>query len=117
MYILNENNYTQNENPNTIKGKKAINYEEIGTTVYDLQTNYSVDHRCYLYPDGTIGTTFNFGNNPNNYPDHGTGYNYLMVLPGELNQPPGLNQFILAGLHTATLEQPEKLLLRIMALS
>ena len=52
----------------------VINYEEIGTTVYDLQTNASVDHRTYLYPDGSIGATWTMGTGtPGNC---GTGYQY-----------------------------------------
>ena len=53
-----------------------INYEEIGSTLYDLQTNASVDHRMYLWPDGTIGTTWTKGD-LTSYADCGTGYQYF----------------------------------------
>jgi len=77
MYFQNEYSPAQSENPDVNKGTKTLTEEQIGITTYDLQTNSSVDHRCYLYPDGTIGTTYTFGMNPTNYLDRGTGYNYF----------------------------------------
>ena len=52
----------------------VINYEEIGTTVYDLQSNASTDHRTHLYTDGSIGATWTMGTGT--YADRGTGYQY-----------------------------------------
>jgi hypothetical protein len=37
---------------------KAIVQEEIGQTLYDLQTYCSADHRVVAFADGTIGSTF-----------------------------------------------------------
>ena len=54
-----------------------VTYAEIGQTVYDLQSNSSVDHRMHLWPDGTIGTTYTLGLQSTAYPDRGTGYQYF----------------------------------------
>ncbi len=67
----------QNENIYVSSGLKSIFETEIGSTQYDLPSNSSVDTRIYLYPDGTIGTTFTLGNTPASFPDRGTGYNYF----------------------------------------
>jgi len=69
---------TQNQSPVELNRSKAINTEEIGQSqVYDLQSNSSVDHRIYLFPDGTVGTTYTLGNSAGpSYADRGTGYNY-----------------------------------------
>lgn len=57
---------------------KALSLDyEVGNTWYDLMSNSSSDHRCYLYPDNTIGITFTFGQQPTTFPDRGTGYNYF----------------------------------------
>jgi hypothetical protein len=56
---------------------KSISEEEIGQTVYDSQTNASDDNRIYLYPDGTIGTTWTMGLTASAYADRGAGYNYF----------------------------------------
>jgi len=50
---------------------------EIGSSSYDLQTNNCVDSRCHLFPDGTVGATWTFGNTSGGYPERGTGYNYF----------------------------------------
>jgi hypothetical protein len=47
----------------------------IGTTWYDMQSNYSMMNRIYLYPDGYIGATYMYGVNHYSFPDRGTGYN------------------------------------------
>jgi hypothetical protein len=47
----------------------------IGTTWYDMQSNYSMMNRIYLYPDGYIGATYMYGVNHSSFPDRGTGYN------------------------------------------
>ena len=54
----------------------VVSYEEIGSTLYDLQTNSSVDPRMHLYADGTIGTTWTKGD-LTSYADRGTGYQYF----------------------------------------
>ena len=73
----------QGENSNVFTGTKSLTeYQigpeyEIGTTWYDLQSNATVDHRIYLYSDGTIGAAWTFGTTPTSYPERGTGYNYF----------------------------------------
>ena len=67
---------SQGEAPYLLKSTKAMSELEIGTTQYDLPSNSTVDHRCYLYSDGTIGTTYTLGNSPTAFPDRGTGYQY-----------------------------------------
>ncbi len=52
--------------------------EDIGTTYYDLQTNYSTQQRIHVFDDGTIGTVWTMGYDyPNFMDDRGTGYNYF----------------------------------------
>jgi len=73
----------QGENPYVFTGTKSLTeYQigpeyEIGTTWYDLQSNVTVDHRIYLYSDGTIGAVWTLGTTPTSYPERGTGYNYF----------------------------------------
>ncbi len=51
--------------------------EFVGFTIYDWQTNVSMQNRIYLYEDGTIGTVYTYGLDNPNFPDRGTGYNYF----------------------------------------
>ncbi len=54
------------------------NEEQIGSTVYDLQSNGSTpSNRIEYFNDGTIGTTWTTGTGPAAYADRGTGYNYF----------------------------------------
>lgn len=55
--------------------KSALAEVVIGNTVYDMQTNGSVDTRINIFPDGTIGTAWIRG--PQNSAERGTGYNYF----------------------------------------
>jgi len=48
----------------------------IGDTEYDLQSNASLDHRIYLFDDGTMAAVWSRGWETGLYPDRGTGYNY-----------------------------------------
>jgi len=48
----------------------------IGDTEYDLQSNASIDHRIYLFDDGTMAAVWTRGWETGNYPDRGTGYNF-----------------------------------------
>lgn len=50
--------------------------ENIGMTIYDLQSNYSCQNRIYLFDDHTIGATWTRGMTSTAFPDRGTGYNY-----------------------------------------
>ena len=49
----------------------------IGTTWYDMQSNSSLDHRFYIFDDGTMGATWIFASEGGSFPDRGTGYNYF----------------------------------------
>lgn len=60
----------------SIKSAPGVIENLIGGTIYDLQTNVAVQNRIYVYPDGTIGTTWTMGYTPTAYADRGTGYNY-----------------------------------------
>ncbi len=50
--------------------------ENVGETVYDLQSNYACQNRMYLFDDGTIGATWTMGFTDAAFPDRGTGYNF-----------------------------------------
>jgi hypothetical protein len=69
--------YQSNQNSFVNSSVKVLTDLQVGTTAYDLQTNDCVDSRCYLFPDGTVGTTWTFGTSPPSYPERGTGYNYF----------------------------------------
>lgn len=49
----------------------------IGSSFYDLWSNYSYCSRLFRYDDGTIAATWTRGMEPTTYPDRGTGYNYF----------------------------------------
>ncbi|MBC8489378.1 MAG: T9SS type A sorting domain-containing protein [Bacteroidetes bacterium] len=57
------------------KSASLLEDTEIGTTIYDLQTNSSTQNRMYLYDDGFMGAVWTMGFNTANWPDRGTGYN------------------------------------------
>jgi hypothetical protein len=68
-----------NTNAEYIPGTKSANLieeEQIGTTIYDLQTNSSTQNRIFLYDDGTIAATWTMGFTSTAFPERGTGYNY-----------------------------------------
>lgn len=48
----------------------------IGQCRYDRQSNYSMQRRMYVYPDGTIGATWMRAMLDPGYNDRGTAYNY-----------------------------------------
>jgi len=51
--------------------------QQVGNTVYDLQSNGMMAHRINWFDDGTIGTVWNMGFDESAFPDRGTGYNYF----------------------------------------
>lgn len=57
-----------------------VNYAgwvRLGSTFYDLQTNYSMPHRLFLHSDGAVSATWTTSKNDQaNYPERGSGYNY-----------------------------------------
>ncbi len=60
---------------NTLKNEDWTE-EAIGETQYDLQSNYSMQHRIYLHADQTISAVWTRGMEATSFPDRGTGYNY-----------------------------------------
>lgn len=50
--------------------------EQIGNTLYDLQSNQMTQNRLYLHDDGTIGAVWTMGFDNPNWDLRGTGYNY-----------------------------------------
>lgn len=63
---------TQLVNPFT--NTKATLEDIIGTTVYDMQTNGSIDTRITVFPDGSMGGAWTRGTTTGS--ERGTGYNY-----------------------------------------
>lgn len=62
------------------KSAPGVMETPIGMTLYDLQSNSSVQNRIYAYPDGTVGAVWTMGMIPgtaNAFTDRGTGYNYF----------------------------------------
>ena len=58
------------------KSVRTINEEEIGQTVYDLQSNQCTPYgRFVYYDDGTMGAVWTMGTGT--YTDRGTGYNFF----------------------------------------
>jgi len=49
----------------------------IGNTVYDLQSNATMQHRAYMFPDGTMNAVWTMGFVPASFAERGTGYNYF----------------------------------------
>jgi len=67
----------QNEVKNKpAKSGKSIDEEEIGQTIYDLQSNECTPYgRFFYYEDGTMGAVWTKGSGT--YTDRGTGYNFF----------------------------------------
>lgn len=77
--ITETNNLQNTVNPYVNRAPWDQNEVEIGSTVYDLQSNAATpSNRLEVFNDGTVGATWNRGTNPGaTYPDRGTGYNYF----------------------------------------
>ena len=60
-----------------VSNKSIIDDPVTATTRYDVQSNGSATHRCYSYPDGTIGSTATWSTQDANWTDRGAGYNYF----------------------------------------
>jgi len=65
-------------NSTTVSTSKTSGVEVvIGTTEYDLQSNYGTcGNRVKIWDDGTLSATWTRGIDGPSYPDRGTGYNY-----------------------------------------
>lgn len=57
------------------KSVSLLSDDDIGGTIYDLQTNSSSQNRIYLYDDGFMGATWTMGFTAGSWNDRGTGYN------------------------------------------
>ncbi len=76
--IIETNNLLQTVNPYVTRGSVPQNEQEIGATVYDLQSNVATpSNRMEIFEDGTIGATWTYGTGSPNYTDRGTAYNYF----------------------------------------
>jgi hypothetical protein len=60
-----------------VSNKSVLTDPVTAVTLYDEQSNGAMENRCYLYADGTIGTTCTWSNQQTNWTDRGTGYNYF----------------------------------------
>src|SRR5262245_13828406 len=64
----------------TVSNRGNVNYAgqiHIGSSYYDLQTNYAMPHRLIIHPDGSISAVWTTSpNNQTNFPQRGTGFNY-----------------------------------------
>lgn len=85
-YTINHNNFVQTEmyalplksgNPTT-GANQVTSFEEvvIGKSVYDLQTNSSVQNRVVNHGGGQVSAVWTFGKVDASFPERGTGYNY-----------------------------------------
>jgi len=64
--------------PNTtVASDAALAEEVIMTSMYDLQTNASVQNRIYRYEDGAMVGVATMSHEATGYSDRGTGYNYF----------------------------------------
>jgi hypothetical protein len=61
---------------NDFTAPKSTMEAQLGTTVYDLQTNTSIENRFYIYPeDETMYGTWTRGMTASSFNERGTGYN------------------------------------------
>lgn len=77
-YTGDEVNVSKKLNKKPLPKAASANGTQIGTTIYDLQSNASVDNRLILNSDGSMSAawTYSATNGPA-YTDRGTGYNYF----------------------------------------
>ncbi|UTW63037.1 T9SS type A sorting domain-containing protein [bacterium SCSIO 12741] len=54
----------------------ASNGTKLGTSIYDLQSNASIDNRVKRHSDGTMTAAYTFSTQADPYADRGTGYLY-----------------------------------------
>lgn len=76
--ITETNNLQNTVNPYVNRAPWDQNEVEMGSTVYDLQSNAATpSNRLEVFSDGTVGATWVRGTGPTAYADRGTGYNYF----------------------------------------
>lgn len=76
---------------NPYTAPKALNITgiEIGKTVYDLQTNSSIQNRIKYHGNGKVSAIWTFGEDDPNFPERGTGYNYRVDANTDFANNPG----------------------------
>jgi hypothetical protein len=66
--------------PGKVSNRGNVNYSahiRIGSSYYDLQTNYAMPHRMVLHADGSVSSAWTTSpNNQTNFPSRGTGFNF-----------------------------------------
>jgi hypothetical protein len=66
--------------PGKVSNRGNVDYSahiRIGSSYYDLQTNYAMPHRIVLHADGSVSTAWTTSpNNQTNFPNRGTGFNF-----------------------------------------
>ncbi|MCD4696460.1 MAG: T9SS type A sorting domain-containing protein [Bacteroidales bacterium] len=75
-----KNNYPVNQSQalvNRSKEAAGVFEEQVGTTVYDLQSNGVMHRRIHKFDDGTIATVWTMGFDAPLFAERGTGYNYF----------------------------------------
>ncbi|MCC7297760.1 MAG: T9SS type A sorting domain-containing protein [Bacteroidia bacterium] len=61
----------------TNRGVNYTNHIRIGSSYYDLQTNYAMPHRILVHPDGAISAAWTTSpNDQTNFPQRGSGFNF-----------------------------------------
>jgi hypothetical protein len=60
---------------NPLTNTKAALEDLLGSTIYDMQTNATIQNRMYVYPDGSMVGTWTRGTEVSS--QRGTGYNYF----------------------------------------
>jgi len=75
---------TESTNPfqyagnNYVEAPVTYNEDEVGYTIYDLQSNASTPSgRLTQFTDGTMAAVYTFATDPTGYNGRGTGYNYF----------------------------------------
>jgi hypothetical protein len=62
---------------NNVSNKSITDDPVSSITRYDVQSNSAMGRRCFLYPDGTVGTAATWSQQDASWTDRGTGYNYF----------------------------------------
>ncbi|MCD4744987.1 MAG: glycoside hydrolase, partial [Bacteroidales bacterium] len=75
--IDNATNFGNPVNLTVESGNLQLDESQIGTTVYDLQSNSAVANRVVLFDDGTKAAVWTMGFDSPNFPERGSGYNYF----------------------------------------
>ena len=61
----------------TSRGVNYTSFVKIGSTYYDLQSNYSMAHRLVMHPNGNLSATWTTSNSEAlGFPQRGSGYNF-----------------------------------------